>query len=106
MTAKILIVEDDGPTQELLGTLLRARGHSVWTVSDGGAALAAAIAHLPDLIVCDINLPTVDGHVVLQQLKETPATAKIPVVAITASAATSSQAMQNVRDRILALGFV
>ena len=105
MLAKILIVEDDSITQELLKHLMAARGHSVWAVSDGGAAVAAAITHQPDLVLCDINLPTMNGLEVLNQIRANNSTSRIPVVALTAAGARSEDAIGGVRDRIIGMGF-
>jgi len=105
MPAKILLVEDDPYTQDFLAQLLRARGHTVATAADGDAALSAAKAMAPDLIVCDINLPTSNGFQVLRSLRESNPTRSAPVIAITASGAQSELAEAKVHERITGLGF-
>jgi CheY-like chemotaxis protein len=99
MPARILIVEDNADNLKLMSYLLRAFGHAVLAAGDGDAALAAARREAPDLIVCDIQLPTVDGYQVARQLKSDPDLRAIPAVAVTALA------MVGDRDKVLAAGF-
>jgi CheY-like chemotaxis protein len=105
MPAKILVIEDDQVTQDLLAHLLRVRGHAVTTVADGDAAIEVAAFMPPDLVLCDINLPTTNGFEVLQRLRQDDTTSAMPVIAITASGARDAAAEAQVRDRIMGLGF-
>jgi two-component system cell cycle response regulator len=97
--AHILIIEDNAANLELMTYLLDAFGHTVRVAYDGAEGLAAIEADPPDVIVCDVQLPKLDGFEVARRLKGNPALSHIPLVAVTALA------MVGDRDRILASGF-
>jgi two-component system, cell cycle response regulator len=99
MNARILVVEDNEENLDLMTYLLKAFGHTVLTARDGGEGLEAARRELPDLILCDLQMPKVDGFEVIRKLRLDPRLAKHAVVAITA------YAMRGDRDRVLAAGF-
>lgn len=99
MAARILIIEDNPANLELMTYLLRAYKYQVLSAADGEAGLAAAQQQLPDVVVCDLQLPKLDGFEVLKRLKAEPRTTAIPVVAVTA------YAMVGDRERVLAAGF-
>jgi PAS domain S-box-containing protein len=82
---KVLVVDDDRDTRDLLQTALEQRGFSVVLTSSGKRALTLARQEHPDLILLDLKLPGMDGYEVLQRLKSIPETADIPVVIITGS---------------------
>jgi two-component system OmpR family response regulator len=69
MTHRILIADDDPHIRELLSFALTKAGMSVTEVGDGEAALAAAAAQTPDLIILDINMPRMDGLEVCRRLR-------------------------------------
>jgi two-component system, cell cycle response regulator len=97
--ARMLVIEDNPANLELMGYLLKAFGHTPLLASDGEQGLAIARSEVPDLIVCDVQLPQMDGYAIARQLKEWPETRAIPVIAVTALA------MVGDRDRIIAHGF-
>jgi two-component system cell cycle response regulator len=97
--ARILVIEDNAANLELMTYLLKAFGHSVLTAGDGSGGLEAARRESPELIICDIQLPGMDGYEVARQLKIEPALKCIPLIAVTALA------MVGDRDRGLAAGF-
>ncbi len=99
MSARILIIEDNPANMELMTYLLEAFGHTVLPLYNGEEGVAAARTQLPDLILCDIHLPKMDGYGVLQQLKCDAALRNIPVIAVTALA------MVGDRQKLLAAGF-
>lgn len=99
MPARILLIEDNPTNLELMNYLLEAYGYAPTTAKDGGAGLAAAQAAPFDLIVCDIQMPVLDGYEVARRLKADPALQAIPLVAVTALA------MVGDRDKVLAAGF-
>src|SRR5690348_7930396 len=99
MPSRILVIEDNPTNLELMAYLLRAFSHTVLTACDGQAGLEIARRESPDLIVCDIQLPKLDGYAVAQQIKGHPALRAIPLVAVTALA------MVGDRNRVLAAGF-
>ena len=69
MSARILIVEDDPVSLELFTCLLKLAGHQAIRTSDGEAGLRAARYERPNLVVCDVSLPGIDGLEVARQLK-------------------------------------
>ena len=81
---KILVIEDEPQMLRNLLTILRAEQFSAVGAADGERGIAAALTNPPDLILCDITMPGLDGFGVLQQLRATPATAPIPFIFLTA----------------------
>lgn len=81
---KILLVEDDDALASVYQTRLQAEGFDVKRVPNGEEALAAALEYKPDLIVLDVMMPKVSGFDVLDILRNTPETAKVKVVMLTA----------------------
>lgn len=96
--AKLLLVEDNEMNRDMLSRRLEKRGYTVLLAVDGAAGVAQAKAQLPELILMDMSLPVIDGWEATKQLKADPATAKIPVIALTA------HAMEADRDKALAAG--
>jgi CheY-like chemotaxis protein len=84
---------------ELMTYLVQAFGHTFTTAETGELGLEAARRDKPDLIICDIQLPGIDGCEVARRLKADPALAAIPLVAVT------SLAMVGDREKVLAAGF-
>ncbi|HEX9942621.1 MAG TPA: ATP-binding protein [Thermoanaerobaculia bacterium] len=78
---RVLIVEDNDDTAEMLGALLEMAGHQVEIAHSGPAALDAAAARRPDAILLDIGLPGLDGYQVAQRLREDPALAGVALIA-------------------------
>jgi serine/threonine-protein kinase PpkA len=66
---KILIVEDNVDSRDLLAKLLGMNGYDVVSASDGESGYAAAIRQLPDLIITDINMPRMDGIALLKKVR-------------------------------------
>jgi two-component system, cell cycle response regulator len=97
--ARILVIEDNPINLELMTYLLRAWGHEVLSASDGVSGLAAARREQPDLLVCDIQMPGLDGYEVARQIKADAALRSVPLLAVTALA------MVGDRDRALRAGF-
>ncbi|WP_343716574.1 response regulator [Inquilinus sp.] len=81
---KILVVDDDELLRDLLEFKLRSRGYEVELAEDGEAALEAASASPPDLIVLDGMMPGLDGFQVLQRLSDSGVTRDVPVIMLTA----------------------
>jgi two-component system cell cycle response regulator len=97
--ARMLVIEDNPANLELMAYLLQAFGHTTLMAHDGEEGLAIARSDLPDLIVCDVQMPRMDGYAIARLLKDTPATSAIPIIAVTALA------MVGDSDRIIAHGF-
>lgn len=84
---RILIVEDDAILRENLADVLRTEGFHVLTSADGRAAQTTVGEFSPDLIVCDVMLPEIDGFTLASQLALEPDTASIPIIFLTAKSA-------------------
>lgn len=89
---RILLVEDNEMNQDMLKRRLERKGFEVLLAADGATGVALAQAELPDLILMDISLPVMDGWEATRRLKADPATARIPVLVLTAHALTSDRA--------------
>ena len=96
--ATILYVEDNEDNLFMLVRRLRRRGFDVLSARDGEAGVEAALRELPDLILMDLVLPTLDGWSATKKLKAIPETSAIPVIAV------SSHAMSGDREKALAAG--
>lgn len=94
----ILIVEDNPANLKLARVVLEKAGHVVLEAMDAEAGLALAREKRPDLILMDIQLPGMDGLTATMELKRDPATAAIPVLALTA------HAMKGDEEKMLAAG--
>ena len=92
MVKTILIVEDNELNMKLFHDLLAAQGYAILQTGEGLEALELARRHVPDLVLMDIQLPAISGLEVTRWLKEEPALAHIPVVAITAFAMRGDEA--------------
>ena len=84
--ATILIIEDEDHLRRDIGELLGFSGFVTLLASNGLIGVQMAEMHLPDLILCDITMPGMDGLHVLERLRANPATASIPFVFLTARA--------------------
>ena len=96
--AKILLIEDNDMNRDMLSRRLIRRGHDITTALDGPAGIASATEARPDLILMDISLPGMDGWEATKVLRSQPATASIPIIALTA------HAMEADRQRSLEAG--
>ena len=83
MSVKILVVEDDPSVRGLLQTLLAAEGYDVATASDGLAGLVKATASPPALVLLDLMMPDLGGVRVLEEMRDDPELADIPVIVVT-----------------------
>jgi len=80
----ILLIEDQAPLRDNLRDILALDGHRVLTAGDGLSGLKQAREHKPDLILCDIMLPGMDGYEILARLRGSTATASLPFIFLTA----------------------
>jgi DNA-binding response OmpR family regulator len=81
---RILLVEDDDAIANVYQTRLQGEGFDVRRVSNGEEALAAALNYHPDLVLLDIMMPKVSGFDVLDILRNTPETANLKIIMLTA----------------------
>jgi two-component system cell cycle response regulator DivK len=95
----VLIVEDNEKNLKLVRDLLQAKGYRTFEAGTAELGVELARRHTPHLILMDIQLPGTDGLSALSQLRADPATAQIPVLALTAFA------MQDERQRFRSAGF-
>ncbi|ACA98943.1 MULTISPECIES: EAL domain-containing protein [Cyanophyceae] len=82
----ILVIEDDDIVRKLIRKILTQQQYAVLEAAGGHQGVQLALAHQPDLIVCDVMMPGIDGYGVLQKLQAEAATAMIPFVFLTARA--------------------
>lgn len=80
----ILIIEDYVPLRINLSEALEMEGYQIYQTGDGQDGLDLAIQHLPNLIITDLQLPSMDGDLIIQQLRENASTAAIPILLVTA----------------------
>ena len=80
---KILIVDDDPDVRNFVSTVLKKRGFDVVEADDGTTGLREARAQLPDLIICDYLMSTMDGYEMVLALRKEPLTAQIPFILMT-----------------------
>lgn len=83
---KILVIEDDYSVQSGIVDLLEAKEYTVFTASDGREGVKIAKELLPDLIICDVMMPKLDGFAVIKELTNNSATSFIPFIFLTAKA--------------------
>jgi two-component system, cell cycle response regulator DivK len=95
----ILIVEDNERNLKLVRDVLQVKGYKTVEAMTGEEGVKLAVERLPDLVLMDIQLPGINGIEALRLLRANPVTAKIPVIAVTASV------MQQDRKLITEAGF-
>jgi two-component system alkaline phosphatase synthesis response regulator PhoP len=83
---KILLIDDDPDFVEAVKVIVENGGYDVTVAYDGEEGLEAVAAEKPDLIVLDVMMPVMNGHECCAKLKADPATAKIPIILLTAVA--------------------
>ena len=82
----ILLIEDNDDIRENMAEIIEMSNYKVLTAPDGKQGVAQAIEHKPDLIVCDIMMPVLDGYGVIHMLQKNEATQNIPFIFLTAKA--------------------
>ena len=95
----VLIVEDNDKNMKLARDVLQAKGYQTLEAVTGEEGVKLAKANTPDLVLMDIQLPGINGIEAFKQLRADPQTARIPVVALTASVTPTD------RSQITAAGF-
>ena len=93
---KILVIEDNKDSRQLVVDILAMQGYKVLSAVDGLDGLATAQAEIPDLIVLDVNLPKLSGFEVCERLKADPDLSRIPILMLTA--------LSEIDDRVQGLG--
>ena len=95
---KILLVEDHEMNRDMLSRRLQKKGYEVVIAADGQQGITMAQSEAPALILMDMSLPVLDGWEATRQLKATPGTRSIPIIALTA------HAMSGDRERAMEAG--
>ena len=95
----ILIVEDNEKNMKLVRDVLQVKGYETIEAGTGEDGVRLAAERMPDLVLMDIQLPGMNGIDALKALRAEPSTARIPVIALTASV------MQQDRQEIMSAGF-
>ncbi len=98
MSVTVLMIEDNEQNRYLATFLLQANDFHVVSVPDGHQGIEAAASLLPDIILLDIQLPSMDGYTVAQKLRSIPQLGATPIVAVT------SYAMVGDREKALEAG--
>jgi len=99
MGARVLIIEDNKANLDLVEYLLKASGYTTLSARDGEEGVRTARKERPDLIICDLQMPIMNGYEVVRQLKKDPLLRSIPVIAVTALS------MPGDRSNVLTAGF-
>ena len=90
--SKVMVVEDDAALREIYSIRITAEGYEVVSAGDGEEALAVAVREKPDLILSDVMMPKISGFDMLDILRNTPETANIKVIMMTALSADDQRA--------------
>ena len=80
----VLTIDDNDTIRQNVQDILSIEGFEVLTAENGSDGIAMANSHLPDLVLCDITMPGIDGYEVLRRLREEESTTTIPFVFLTA----------------------
>ena len=88
---RILFVEDNMDTYELVQFFMERDGYEIFLADNGRDGVSAAIKQKPDLILMDLSLPEMDGWNAARQIKSNPNTKSIPIIALTAHALVSDR---------------
>jgi DNA-binding NarL/FixJ family response regulator len=80
---RILLIDDDTKLRRNCAALLRMEGFTLFEAGNGKDGVDVALRELPQLIVCDINMPGMNGHEVLTQVRAAPATLRTPFIFLT-----------------------
>ncbi len=83
---RVLLIEDNDAVREEFALILQFEGHEVVTAENGRAGIARLAEARPDIVVCDLMMPEVDGYEVLRNIRENAETATLPFLFLTARA--------------------
>ena len=97
---KILVVDDNADSRELVMKVLKNKGYLLSAAVDGEDALSKITADKPDLILMDISMPKIDGHELTRRIKQQEELRDIKVIALTA------HAMKGDKEKALAAGCI
>jgi two-component system cell cycle response regulator DivK len=86
MSKRILVVEDQEDDRQIIRDMLAGTGYAITEAEDGEQALAAVAKERPDLILMEIQLPSMDGYEAMRRIRTLPALLSIPIIAVTSYA--------------------
>jgi two-component system, cell cycle response regulator DivK len=86
MSKRILVVEDQKDDRQIIRDLLAATDYQIAEAEDGEQALAAVAKERPDLIVMEIQLPSIDGYEAMRRIRTDPALLSVPIIAVSSYA--------------------
>ena len=81
--ARVLLIDDEDALRELMAEILRAEGHETLEAATGVAGVEAVRSQRPDLVLCDVNMPQMDGYAVLEAVRSDPQLASMPFLFLT-----------------------
>ena len=99
MAEKILLIEDNEQNRILMRQILTRHGYDLLEATDGLTGIEMARAHMPALILLNIQMPVMNGFMVIRELRNEPELRKIKVIAVT------SFAMKGDREKAFQAGF-
>jgi CRP-like cAMP-binding protein len=86
MSTKVLIIEDNTDIRENIVEILGLAGYTIFAASNGKAGVELAVKNIPDIILCDIMMPELDGYGVLYMINKNPELSAVPFIFLTAKA--------------------
>ena len=86
MSGRILLVEDQPDNRRIVRDLLHSAGYDIIEAATGEEGVTLAAAHLPDAILMDIQLPTIDGYEATRRIRANPQLRETPIIAVTSYA--------------------
>ena len=92
MSKRVLVIEDQEDNRRIVRDLLASAGFETIEAVTGEEGVASAMAHRPDLILMDIDLPGLNGYEATRRIKGDPALRKIPIIAVTSYALSGDDA--------------
>ena len=91
MTKRILVVEDLPDNRQIIRDMLAGTDYEITEAEDGEQALTAVAKERPDLILMEIQLPSMDGHEAMRRIRTDPALSSVPIIAVTAYAPSAEE---------------
>ena len=82
-TRTVLVIDDEDAMRTLVQKILADKGYKTIAADNGETGLELALKHGPDLVICDVNMPNMNGFVVVEELQKDPDTSDIPVIMMT-----------------------
>jgi two-component system cell cycle response regulator DivK len=91
MSKRILVVEDQEDDRQIIRDMLAGTDYEITEAEDGEQALTAVAKERPDLILMEIQLPSMDGHEAMRRIRTDPALSSVPIIAVTAYAPSAEE---------------